>query len=103
MREQLEAKKMRAMKAGMRIQIRSDPLIIGPPEPDPVLFSLDPDPGPTCNNGFIKLFSSWTKYNLESTNSNLKRWLKRSNLMPTYLRYRYIFFIHFDIRSDTES
>ena len=65
MREQLEAKKMRAMKAGMRIQIRSDPLIIGPPEPDPVLFSLDPDPDldPTCNNGFTKLFSSWTNMN----------------------------------------
>ena len=28
-----------------------DPLIFGPP--DPVLFSLDPDP--TCNNGFIKI------------------------------------------------
>jgi len=38
----------------MRIRIRSDLLIFGPP--DPVLFSLDPDP--TCNNGFIKLFSS---------------------------------------------
>ena len=22
-------------------------------------FSLDPDPDPTCNNGFIKLYSSW--------------------------------------------
>ena len=37
--------------------IRSDPLIFGPP--DPVLFSLDPEP--TCNNGFIELFSSWKK------------------------------------------
>ena len=40
----------------IRIQIRSDPLILGPP--DPVLFSTnpdpDPDPDPTCNNGFIK-------------------------------------------------
>ena len=43
-------------KPGMRIRIRSDPLIFGPP--DPVLFSADPDPDPTCNNGFIKLFSS---------------------------------------------
>ena len=34
-------------KAGMRIRIRSDPLIFGPPDPDP-----------TFNNGFIKLFSS---------------------------------------------
>ena len=33
-----------------------DPVIFGPPDPDPVLFSTDPDP--TCNNGFIKLFSS---------------------------------------------
>ena len=41
----------------MRIRIRSDPLIFGPPDldPDPVLFSSDPDP--TCNNGFMKLFS----------------------------------------------
>ena len=35
-----------------------DPVIFGLPDPPPVLFSLDPDPDPTCNNGFIKLFSS---------------------------------------------
>ena len=31
---------------GMRIRIRfrSDPVIFGPPDPDPVLFSTDPDP-----------------------------------------------------------
>ena len=51
----------------MRIRIRSDTWIFGPQ--DPVLFSLDPDP--TCNNGFIKLFSSWTKYKPESTNSSI--------------------------------
>ena len=34
--------------------------------PDPLPYSLDPDP--TCNNGFIKLFSFGTKYNQESTN-----------------------------------
>ena len=34
-------------------------------DPDPVLFSTDPDP--TCNNGFIKLFSFLTKYKQEST------------------------------------
>ena len=28
----------------------------GPPHPDPLLFSLDPDLDPTCNNGLIKLF-----------------------------------------------
>ena len=35
------------------------------PDLDPVE-SVDfgpPDPDPTCNNGFIKLFSSGTKYN----------------------------------------
>ena len=36
-----------------------DPVILGPP--DPVLFSTDPDPDPTCNNGFIKLFLSLNK------------------------------------------
>ena len=56
--------------AGMRIRIRSDPVIFGPPDPDPVLFSTDPDP--TCNNGFIKLFLSRTKYKSESTNSSIK-------------------------------
>ena len=45
-----------AINLGMRIRIRSDPVIFGPP--DPVLFSTDPDPDPTCNNGFIKLFLS---------------------------------------------
>ena len=39
-------------------------------DPDPVLFSTDPDP--TCNNGFIKLFLSWTKYKSESTKSKHK-------------------------------
>ena len=37
---------------------RSDPLIFGPPYPGQFLFALDPDPDPTCNNEFIKLFSS---------------------------------------------
>ena len=35
-----------------------DPMIFGPPDPDPALFSTDPDPDPTCNNGSIKLFLS---------------------------------------------
>ena len=35
-----------------------DPLIFGTSDPDPVFFSLDSDPDPTCNNGFIQLFSS---------------------------------------------
>ena len=38
-----------------------DPVIFGPPDPDPVLFSADPDPDPTCINGFIKLFLSFNK------------------------------------------
>ena len=46
----------------MRIWIRLDQLIFGPPDPGSVIFS-HPDPDPTCNNGFIKLFSSLTKYN----------------------------------------
>ena len=36
----------------MRIRIRPDPLIFGPP--DPVLFSAEPEPDPNCNNGYIK-------------------------------------------------
>ena len=71
---------------------RSDPLTFGPPDPYPLLFSLDPDPNPTCNNGIIKLFLSYTKYKPESTNSSLKLWFIRSNFMPTYLNYIYIFF-----------
>ena len=34
----------RCILAGMKIRMRSDPLIFGQPDPDP-----------TCNNGFIKL------------------------------------------------
>ena len=35
-----------------------DPLIFGPPDPDPLLFSSDPvlfssDPDPSSNNGFV--------------------------------------------------
>ena len=77
----------------MRIRIRSDPVIFGPPDPDPVIFSTDPDPGPTCNNGFIKLFLSWTKYKSESTNSSLNWWVIISNFIPTYLKYKNIFFL----------
>ena len=56
----------------MRIRIRSDPLILCPPDLVQVLFSTDPDPDPTCNNGFMKLFLSRTKYKSESTNSSIK-------------------------------
>ena len=66
-------------------------------------FSTDPDPDPTCNNGFIKLFLSWTKYKSESTNSSIKWWVIISNFIPTYLKYKYIFFLHFDFRSYPES
>ena len=37
----------------MRIRIRSDPLIFELPDPDLLLFSMDP----TCNNGYIKICS----------------------------------------------
>ena len=49
-----------------------DPVIFGPLEPDPVIFSTDPDSDPTCNIGFIKLFLSLAKYKPESTNSSIK-------------------------------
>ena len=35
-------------------------LFLSDPNPDPLLFSSDPDP--TCNNGYIRLFSSLTEY-----------------------------------------
>ena len=87
------------LSSGMRIRIRSDPVIFGPPDPE--IFSTDPDPDPTCNNGFIKLFLSWTTYKSESTNSSIKWWVIVSNFIPTYLKYKYIFFFIF--RSDPES
>ena len=40
---------------GMRIRIRSDPVIVGLPDPEPVLFSTDPDPDPPCDNRSIEL------------------------------------------------
>ena len=43
-------------------------------DPDPLIFGL---PDPTCNNGYIKLFSSWTKYKPESTNSSYDNWLTK--------------------------
>ena len=80
----------RLLQPGMRIRIRirSDPLIFG--QPDPVLFSTDPDP--TCYNGSIKLFLSWTKYESESTTSSIKWWVIILNFIPTYLKCKYIFF-----------
>ena len=54
-------------------------------------FLLDPYPNPTCNNGFIESCSSWTKYKSESTILSLKRWLIRSNFLPTYLPTIYFF------------
>ena len=55
------------------------------------IISRDGDPDLTCNNGFIKSFSSWTKYIPESTNSSIKWWFIISNFIPTYLEYKYIF------------
>ena len=42
-------KKKKVYLPGLRIRIRLDPLIFGPPDTDPVLLSTDPDP--TYNNG----------------------------------------------------
>jgi len=56
----------------------------------------------TCNNGYIKLFSSWTKYKPDSTNSSLKWWFIRSNFMPTYSKYKFIFCLITNLRSDPE-
>ena len=50
------------------------------------------DPDPSCNNGFIKLFLAWTKYKSESTNTSIKWWVIISNFIPTYLKYKNIFF-----------
>ena len=55
-------------------------------------------PDPTCNNGYIRLLSSWTKYKPESTNSSLKWWFIRLNFM----NYKYIFYLHFELRLDPE-
>ena len=38
----------------------------------------------------------------ESTNSSIKLWFTISNFMPAYLKYKYIFILHFDFRSDPE-
>ena len=62
------------MKPGMRIWIRSDPLILSSGSGT---FSSDPDPDPICNNGYIK-----------STNSSLKLCFIESNFLPAYLIYR---------------
>ena len=82
------------MRVRTRFRFRSHPVIFAPPDPGPVLFSTDPDPDldPTCNNGFIKLFLSWTKYKSESTNSSINWWVIISNFIPTYLKYKNIFF-----------
>ena len=57
----------------MRIQIRSDLLIFGLSDPDPLLFL----PDPTCNNVYIISFSSWTKYKPGSINSSYDDWLTK--------------------------
>ena len=72
------------LRSEMRIRFRSDPLIFGPPDPDPLLFSVDPDP--TCNKWSIKSFSSWTKYKQESTNSSLRLWVYKIGFY-VYLRF----------------
>ena len=87
-----------ALYSGMRIRIQSDPLIFGLPDPDPGLYSSDPDP--ICNSGYKKLFSSSIKNKPESTNSSLMLWFIKSNFMPAYLIYKYTFY--FELRSNPE-
>jgi len=70
-----------------------DPEIFSLPDPDPLLFSSDPDP--THNNGYIKIIFI---LNI-STNSSLKLGFIRTNIMPTYLKYKYTIFYHFELRS----
>ena len=48
---------------------------------DPVIFGQT-DQDHTCNNRFIKLFISWTKYKSESTNSSIKWCVIISNFYP---------------------
>ena len=77
-----------------------DPLIFG--KPDSVHFSLDPDPDPTCNNGFMKLLSSWNKILTRINKFKHKMMFIISYFMPTYPKYEYIFLLHFDLRSDPD-
>ena len=50
----------------------------------------------------MKLASSGTKYKQESTKTSLKLCVLKSNFMPTYLIYKYIFFFHFELKSDPD-
>ena len=45
--------KKKKLIPGMRVRIRSNPLIFGPPDPDPLPFSLDPDPSPIHLNASL--------------------------------------------------
>ena len=67
-----------------------------------ITFSLDPEPGPTCNNGLIKLFSSWKKIYNRINKFKLKMMVYKVEFY-VYLRKLYIYFIlHFKSRSDPE-
>ena len=73
--------------SGMRIRIRSDPLIFD-------FFRI-----PTCNDG-------WNYFNLEQNinqnqQSQAKLWFIKSNFIPTYIIYKYIF-SHFELRPDPD-
>ena len=59
--------------------------------PDPILFSLDPDPA------FIFLIFMLEQNRIN--NLSLKWWFIKSNFMPTCLIYKYFTF-HFELRSD---
>ena len=63
-------------------------------DPDPVLFSTDPDP--TCNNGFKNYFYLLTKFKSEFKHKMI---VIISNFIPTYLKHKYIYFV---FRSDPD-
>ena len=65
-----------------------------------MMIRSDPDPDPTCNNGYLKLFSSLTKYKTESTNSSLKFWFIKSNFYQIFKYFLFSFRIKVGCGSD---
>ena len=78
--------------SGMRIRIRSDPLIFCRRIR---YFLSDPDPDPTCNNRFIKLFSTINKFKHKMMAYKIEFYA----YLPKILIY---FFLHSDLRSDQD-
>ena len=87
------------------IRIRSDPLIFGLPDPNPFLFSPDPDPNYMKYIIFIFILN---KYEPESTNSSYNDWLTKYfhsweffNKSETSYWWTFLIF-HFELRSDLD-